>query len=138
MDENEYWEQRASTEQHQYSIMIQDVNAELTRPSVLYKPRIFLDGDVWCALYGENLQDGVAGFGSSPEKAMREFDREWNKEQQKQSSRDLNRDINFQVRKAMGQDPKGGHFLCPFCGEPNGLNEPGNCEICAHCGPSGM
>ena len=47
------------------------------RPSVLYKPRIFVDGNQWCALYGDDLQDGVAGFGDSPEDAMWNFDKAW-------------------------------------------------------------
>lgn len=48
-----------------------------TAPSFKYRPRLFIDGDQWCALYGENLQDGVAGFGSSPEKAYYAFDKAW-------------------------------------------------------------
>lgn len=44
-------------------------------PSVLYKPKVFIDGDHWCALYGDNLQDGVAGFGKTPLEAMTDFDR---------------------------------------------------------------
>ena len=31
------------------------------------------------ALYGENLQDGVAGFGDSPALAMADFDLQWEK-----------------------------------------------------------
>ena len=31
---------------------------------------ISLDGDQWCALLGENLQVGVAGFGDSPIDAL--------------------------------------------------------------------
>ena len=31
----------------------------------------------WCALYGDNLQDRVAGFGESPELAYQDFDRNW-------------------------------------------------------------
>lgn len=50
---------------------------EQTQPSVLYKPRLSLDGDQWCALYGDNLQDGVAGFGDSPKAAMADFDAKW-------------------------------------------------------------
>ncbi len=49
------------------------------RPSALYRPRIFIDGDQWCALYGEDLQNGVAGFGNSPEDAMWDFDACWQK-----------------------------------------------------------
>ena len=47
------------------------------RPSVAYRPRIFIDGNQWCAQYGENGQDGVSGFGDSPREAMRAFDLAW-------------------------------------------------------------
>jgi len=57
--------------------VMDDWNAETTRPSVMFRPKIYIDGDMWCALYGENLQDGVAGFGTSPDNAMRDFDRNW-------------------------------------------------------------
>ena len=46
-------------------------------PSILWKPKLFIDGNQWCALYGENLQDGISGFGESPDKAMRNFDLNW-------------------------------------------------------------
>ena len=49
------------------------------RPSVLFRPHLSIDGNQWCALYGDNLQDGVAGFGDSPEAAMRDFDQAWGK-----------------------------------------------------------
>lgn len=52
---------------------------EYERPSAVFKPRIFMDGDQWCALYGDNLQDGVAGFGKSPADAMWNFDAAWRK-----------------------------------------------------------
>ena len=50
---------------------------EQQRPSVLFRPQISKDGNQWCALYGDNLQDGVAGFGDSPDLAMRDFDKNW-------------------------------------------------------------
>lgn len=50
---------------------------EAMRPSSVFRPKLFLDGDQWCALYGENIQEGVAGFGKSPNDAMLEFDRNW-------------------------------------------------------------
>lgn len=50
---------------------------ESQRPSVLYRPSLSIDGNMWCALYGANLQDGVAGFGETPEKAMLDFDKNW-------------------------------------------------------------
>ena len=36
---------------------------EYERPSVIFRPRIYVDGDKWCALYGDDLESGVAGFG---------------------------------------------------------------------------
>jgi hypothetical protein len=53
---------------------------EMMRPSVLFRPRLFMDGNRWAALYGENYVDGVAGFGKTPEAAMRDFDRRWHDE----------------------------------------------------------
>lgn len=50
---------------------------DFTRPSVLFRPSLSIDGTKWCALYGDNLQDGVAGFGDSPDLAMRDFDKQW-------------------------------------------------------------
>lgn len=50
---------------------------EARRPSVLYRPLLSADGDKWCALYGEDLASGVAGFGDTPEQAMRAFDEAW-------------------------------------------------------------
>ena len=46
-------------------------------PHVLMRPAIFPDGNQWCALYGENLQEGVAGFGDTPELACANFDINW-------------------------------------------------------------
>lgn len=53
------------------------VASQQERPSVLFRPALFIDGDQWCALYGANLQDGVAGFGNSPNAAMLAFDANW-------------------------------------------------------------
>ena len=50
---------------------------ELRRPFYLLRPRIYPDGDQWCALLGENLQEGVAGFGDSPHLASQAFDNAW-------------------------------------------------------------
>ena len=50
---------------------------EAKRPCVLWRPALSIDGNKWCALYGANLQDGVAGFGDSPAAAMTDFDRNW-------------------------------------------------------------
>lgn len=51
--------------------------AEYESPSAVYRPKISIDGNQWCVLYGENLQDGVAGFGDSPSLAMCDFNKNW-------------------------------------------------------------
>ena len=50
---------------------------DMRRPHVLMRPALSVDGDKWCALYGENIMEGVAGFGDTPEKAMIDFDMQW-------------------------------------------------------------
>lgn len=50
---------------------------ELNRPFMLLKPKVFPDGNMWCALYGENLQAGVCAFGETPHQASIQFDVEW-------------------------------------------------------------
>jgi hypothetical protein len=46
-------------------------------PHVLMRPHVYPDGNQWCALYGEDLQMGVAGFGDTPEAACADFDKNW-------------------------------------------------------------
>jgi hypothetical protein len=53
---------------------------EQMRPCVVFKPELFQDGDHWCALFGKNLQEGIAGFGKTPAAAMLEFDKAWHSE----------------------------------------------------------
>ena len=48
---------------------------EHQRPCVLFKPTLSRDGNMWCALYGCNLQEGVSGFGRTPAEAMTAFDK---------------------------------------------------------------
>ncbi len=57
--------------------VIRDVAGAYERPSAIYRPSLHIDGNQWCALYGDNLQDGVAGFGDSPAAAMWDFDKAW-------------------------------------------------------------
>lgn len=56
----------------------QEAVSEYMRPSAVYKPKITKDGNQWCALLGDNLQEGVAGFGDTPNKACYAFDAAWN------------------------------------------------------------
>ena len=53
------------------------VSYELQRPSAVFRPSVFPDGNMWCALYGANLMEGVCGFGETPEAACADFDNNW-------------------------------------------------------------
>lgn len=53
---------------------------EMQRPSVLYRPEVGLDGNMYCVLYGEDLMSGCAGFGETMAAAMDDFDENWRKQ----------------------------------------------------------
>ena len=59
------------------AVYMQEAMDERRRPTSIMKPKVYPDGDMWCCLYGDNIQDGVAGFGETPDAACRQFDREW-------------------------------------------------------------
>ena len=50
---------------------------ESVRPSVIFRPALGRDGSQWRALYGDNLMEGIAGFGDTPDAAMRDFDKQF-------------------------------------------------------------
>lgn len=51
----------------------------LAEPHRVFVPTVTTDGNKWCALYGENLQEGVCGFGDTPALAVKDFDSNWYK-----------------------------------------------------------
>ena len=53
------------------------IEAEEMNLVALLKPRIFIDGNKWCVLYGGSVQDGVAGFGETPRLAVYDFIKAW-------------------------------------------------------------
>lgn len=57
---------------------MQQAISEYSEPSAIYRPKVFRDGDSWCALYGDNIQDGVCGFGDTPAAAIIDFNNCWN------------------------------------------------------------
>lgn len=54
-----------------------EINIAITRPSVVFRAVLSIDGNQYCALLGDDLQSGVAGFGDTPEAAMHDFDKNW-------------------------------------------------------------
>lgn len=59
------------------AVMAQDAERERQRPFNMLRPPVYPDGNMWCALYGKDLMEGVAGFGETPEKASHDFDKNW-------------------------------------------------------------
>ena len=44
------------------------------------KPIFSKDGNQWCFLYGENIQEGISGFGDTPWLAMMDFNMNFHNE----------------------------------------------------------
>jgi len=63
------------------ALMCQEAFSQATHgygtPSAIYKPKLFVDGNQWCALLGTDLQSGVCGFGKSPQDAIHAFNQAW-------------------------------------------------------------
>lgn len=78
MTESEYYysktdrERNHSDYQHE-AIMSRLVEQQEYNLFSLLKPKIFIDGDRWCVLYGDDLQNGLAGFGETPYLAIIDF-----------------------------------------------------------------
>jgi hypothetical protein len=53
------------------------VAQEGERPSTRLRPVVVRDGNAYCALYGADLQEGISGFGNTPEEALIAFDKAW-------------------------------------------------------------
>ena len=74
---DEHYQAGLAARASQIFTLEEDLYYERMRPFYLIRPRMFLEGDQWCALYGDNLQDGVCGFGSTPHDASVNFDFNW-------------------------------------------------------------
>lgn len=74
---------------------------EMQRPSVMFRPTLFVEGTSWCALLGENLQVGCAGFGDTPDAAMRSFDEAFLKERTPAALRAVRGDADKRMDEGM-------------------------------------
>lgn len=77
----------SSIVQEQASRVLSNIEIAWNAPHVLLRPRIFPDGDRWCCLLGENLQEGIAGFGDTPAAAAMQFDDAWHQQPTPQAAR---------------------------------------------------
>ena len=79
--EEAYWNERFNIEQRHMRIYYDIIGEQQLLPSTNFKPKIYKDGNMWCALYGDSIQEGICGFGETPEKAVEAYNRAWrNKE----------------------------------------------------------
>jgi len=67
--------------EHESRFRAAQIAEELAVFSAL-KPSIQKDGDQWCVLLGDNLQEGISAFGKSPLEAIRNFNVEMFKEKE--------------------------------------------------------
>lgn len=62
------------THQSEMNTLIEAEEMNLVK---LLNPKIFIDGKKWCVIYGENIQDGICGFGDTPRLAVYDFNKSW-------------------------------------------------------------
>jgi hypothetical protein len=60
--------------EHQIKMNILIEQQEMNLFSLL-RPRVTIDGNKYCILYGENLQDGICGFGDTVMLAIYDFNK---------------------------------------------------------------
>ncbi len=46
-------------------------------PSAVRRPQLFFRGDLWIALLGPNVEEGIVGIGSTIRAALRAFDAQY-------------------------------------------------------------
>ena len=46
-------------------------------PSAVRRPQLFVRGDLWIALLGPNVEEGIVGIGSTVRAALRAFDAQY-------------------------------------------------------------
>ncbi len=78
-------------------------------PHVLMRPSLMPDGDKWSALYGDNIMQGVVGYGDTPEEAMADFDKNWLSQTIPARCGDCGRAVDDD---GMALDPTGYCFTC--------------------------
>jgi len=83
-----------------------------------YIIRVFRDGDEWCALFGEDLQEGVAGFGYSIPDALTKLVSSWSGEVLMSGEGCLFSKCCGALVKVVGRDSSTRCFVCKRCGEP--------------------
>ena len=66
-----------SSASHELQLQTENHRAALPLLAVSFGCKIYPDGDKWCCLYGDTIQEGVAGFGDNPNAAAYDFESNW-------------------------------------------------------------
>jgi hypothetical protein len=80
MNEETYWLEKINSDNHfaqkiHQSQISKAVEEEEMNLFSMLKPKVSIDGNQYCVLYGDNIQDGVAGFGDTLIDAIWAFDK---------------------------------------------------------------
>lgn len=75
----------SSQRQHHQDIIHQEnLNLIIAKQEILLftelKPKITIDGNQYCVLYGNDLQSGIAGFGDTIYNAIIDFNKQFHKQ----------------------------------------------------------
>ncbi len=68
--EHRFWEEKITT-----ATMLREAAEEDTKLNLIahLKPKLSIDGNMYCLLFGKDLQEGICGFGESMSKAVNSF-----------------------------------------------------------------
>lgn len=78
--EENYWSTKTQAEIALLEQKLRLIDTELDFSIIrLTGAKVTQDGNQYCCLYGDNLHDGIAGYGDTPYKAVLAFNNEWNK-----------------------------------------------------------
>jgi len=72
----------------QVKCAFQEAAGEMMRPSVVFKPTITQDGNMFLVILGD-LPTGVVGVGNTPSAAMYDFDMAWHREAKAPPAREV-------------------------------------------------
>ena len=75
-------------------------------PSAMRRPKLFVRSDLWIALLGPCLEEGIVGIGSTAELALRAFDRQYMAGQHSPSEPDENRAAGKRAHRLIRSTPR--------------------------------
>ena len=80
------YEQIESSQRQHHEVLRQDLSMQFEMERIEYvkfsmiQPKLYKDGNQWCCLYGDNIQEGITGFGDTPYLAILDWNNAWGKQ----------------------------------------------------------